>query len=212
MGKGKGNRVFNHVKLAQNENFDSVTDKTKIIQDILNAGLEVIVVIHRHGMTEEVAIEVESALIDAYPYSTNIMNGTGNNEFGIMHVKDVIAKYKAEEANLQHKVVMITINNSIQETDIYNATRYAWRLNKDRANQADYILAVSKGIIKSVFTAQEWKEATKENFPEFNRDEPNRYGFVGEKALPEIQQLYINKRIPAEYTKKGASNPIKYNF
>ncbi len=68
MGKGKGNRVFNHMKnaLAAND-ADEVSDKLKTIRDIHNAGLDVIHVIPRHGMDQEMAFEVEASLIDAYP-------------------------------------------------------------------------------------------------------------------------------------------------
>ncbi len=54
IGKGKGNRVFNHMKgFHAVENFDEVDDKIQIIREIILAGLEVIHVIHRHGMDEK---------------------------------------------------------------------------------------------------------------------------------------------------------------
>ena len=43
--------------------------KYQRIRDIQGAGLEVIHVIHRHGMTQKTAFEVEAALIDAYTRS-----------------------------------------------------------------------------------------------------------------------------------------------
>lgn len=46
---------------------DELTEKLKRIREIRMDRFEVAHVIHRHGMTEEQAFEVEAALIDAYP-------------------------------------------------------------------------------------------------------------------------------------------------
>lgn len=213
IGKGKGNRVFNHIKLAlKKEESDELTDKLQTIKDIQNAGLSVIHVIHRHGMDEKTAYEVEAALIDAYPGSTNIAGGSGSNEYGPMNAIEIINKYKAEEAIFQHKVLMIIINRSISEKGIYNATRFAWKIDKKKAEKADYILAIKQGIIVGVFIAKEWKEASIENFPEFQEHRKDRIAFVGIEAPYEIREMYLRKRIPDQYRKKGAANPIKYSF
>ena len=49
VGKGKDNRVFNHVKCALGNDADDLTDKLRRIREICNLGLEVGHVIHRHG-------------------------------------------------------------------------------------------------------------------------------------------------------------------
>lgn len=85
-------------------------------------------------------------------------------------------------------------------------------MDKNKAEKADYVLAVEQGIIVGVFKAHEWKKATKIQFPEFNQYINGRFGFVGEEAEKEILQKYLRKRIPDEYRKKGASNPIRYNY
>jgi hypothetical protein len=213
IGKGKGNRVFYHMKGALTmDNFDEVDDKIQIIREIIVAGLEVIHVIHRHGMDEKCALEVEAALIDAYPGVSNIMGGHGSNEYGPMNALEIINKYMSQEAIFEHKVLMITINKSVSERSIYDATRYAWKLSKAKIKRVDYVLAVKQGIIVGVFIPVEWKSATIANFPEFNGDRPERYGFVGYEADDSIKKIYLRKRVPKEYRKKGAANPIKYNF
>jgi len=65
IGKGRGDRVFSHV-CAQVEG-DELDNKVKRIREIRLAGFEVAHVIHRHGMDDKTAFEVEAALIDAYP-------------------------------------------------------------------------------------------------------------------------------------------------
>lgn len=213
VGKGKGNRVFNHMKCAiRKDESDDLSDKLSTIREIRNSGLNVIHVIHRHGMDEKTSIEVEAALIDAYPGVTNIQGGHSSSDYGPMNALEIINKYAAEEANITHNVLMITINKSIENNEIYDAVRFAWKVNIKKAAQSDYVLAVKQGIIYGVFIAEQWKDASKNNFPEFNVDRVGRYGFVGKEADDPIKKLYIRKRIPEKFRQKGAANPIKYNF
>ncbi len=213
IGKGKGNRVFHHIKGAlASEEIDELNDKIQTIREINTAGLDVIHVIHRHGMDEDTAVEVEAALIDAFPEVTNIMGATGSNDFGPMNAIKIVNKYAAEEAVFEHNVLMITINKMVSERSIYDATRFCWKLSFSKLEKVDYVLAVVQGIIVEVFEPITWKKATQENFPEFNDDVPSRIGFEGKKAEEEIVKLYIRKRVPAEYRKGGAANPIKYSF
>lgn len=98
VGKGKGNRVFDHIKSLKSANLDILNDKLKVINDIKSAGLEVIHVIHRHGLSDDMAKEVEAALIDAYPGTTNEVGGFGSIDFGPMNAIEIINKYTAPEA------------------------------------------------------------------------------------------------------------------
>src|SRR5205823_14864636 len=67
VGRGRGNRVFAHAaeNLTEIDTQEDEDLKLETIRAIRNAGLEVEHVIHRHGMDEVAAIEVEAALIDA---------------------------------------------------------------------------------------------------------------------------------------------------
>lgn len=57
----------------------------------------------------------------------------------------------------------------------------------------------------------EWLNATAENFPGFE-DLPGRIGFVGKEAPEDIIKLYVGKRVPDRYRKRGASNPVRYTW
>ncbi len=212
VGRGTGNRVFQHMKCELKNKDDIITDKIKTIREIRIAGLNVIHVIHRHGMDKDTAEEVEAALIDAYPEVKNEIGGYGSSDYGPMNALEIINKYKAEEAKFENKVLMITINKSVSDRSIYHATRFAWKIDKKRAENAEYVLSIKQGIIKGVFIPTEWKEATLVNFPEFHEDIPGRYGFIGREADNPIKELYLGKRVPDKYRQKGAANPIKYSF
>ena len=66
VGKGVGTRVFAHAKGELGVSEDELTNELKRIREIRLDGFEVTHVIHRHGMNEEMALEVEAALIDAF--------------------------------------------------------------------------------------------------------------------------------------------------
>ncbi len=213
VGKGRGNRVFAHVREQLEDNDLDNNNKMKRIREIRRAGFEVAHVIHRHGMAEKTAFEVESALIDAYPGLTNIIDGAGSNDYGAMHAKEIIRRYCAKPAEFQHKAVLISVNRSATETSLYEAVRYAWKMSISRARQAELVLATLQGLIVGAFIADEWLEATATNFPGPGRgDRPGRIGFVGHEAPPDIADLYVNKRVPEEYRKQGAANPVKYTW
>ncbi len=209
IGKGNGNRVFAHAQGSIEE--DSLSEKMSRIREIHLAGFDAAHVIHRHGMDEQIAFEVEAALIDAYPGLTNIMDGHGNSDFGAMHAKEIINRYCAEIAKFEHKALLISVNRSALESSVYEATRFAWRLSKQKAESADVVLPTVQGLIVGAFVAEKWLETTSENFPG-KENIPGRYGFIGVEAPTEIKSLYVGKRVPDEYRKKGASNPIKYTW
>jgi hypothetical protein len=209
VGKGKGNRVFAHIRAEIDT--DDPNDKLKRIHDIRSAGFEVAHVIHRHGLEDKTAFEVEAALIDAYPGLTNIVAGSGSNDFGAMHAQEIVNKYQAEPAVFQHRTIVITVNRSASESSPYEATRYAWKISLKKAKRAEIVVAVRHGLIIAVFVVKEWLPATFENFPG-REPVPGRYGFVGKDAPNSIWKMYVGKRLPDEYRKPGAANPIKYSY
>lgn len=214
IGKGHGNRVFSHIKAAENLEGDDLDNKIKRIREIGLAGFVVAHVIHRHGMDEETAFEVEAALIDAYPGLTNIVAGAGSTDYGAMHAREIIRRYTAEVAVFQHKALLISVNRSASENSMYDATRYAWKISRSKAMQAEVILSTMQGLIVGAFTAHDWLDATPENFPGRGGigGTPGRLGFIGEEAPEEIMRLYVGKRVPDKYRKRGAANPIKYTW
>jgi uncharacterized protein len=210
VGKGKGNRVFAHMRGEQGIEGDDLDNKTARIRQIRVAGFDVAHVIHRYGMDDATAFEVESALMDAYPGLTNQIGGVGGNEFGARHALEIIREYRAEPAAFRHKAILISVNRSaLAESSLYEPTRYAWKISPVKAGNAEVVLATVQGVIKGAFVADEWLEATAANFPG-RQDVPGRYGFNGRDAPDDVRRLYVDKRVPDEYRKRGAANPIKY--
>ena len=209
VGKGQGNRVFAHIHEQLDE--DDPNNKLRRIRDVHLAGFEVAHVIHRHGMDDKTAFEVEGALMDAYPGLTNIAGGSGNSDFGAMHAVEIVRRYAAEPAVFQHRALLISVNRSAADTSLYEATRYAWKISIPKAKRAEVILATRQGLIVGAFVASQWFEATAEDFPS-REPAPGRFGFVGTEAPEAIRSLYIGKRVPDEYRKPGSANPIRYTW
>lgn len=128
-----------------------------------------------------------------------------------MHAKEIIRRYAVEPAAFHHRAILIGINRTATETSLYDATRYAWKISRARATRAEVILPTVHGLIVGAFVADAWLDATSANFPG-KEDRPGRLGFVGHEASPEIKHLYVGKRVPDEYRKRGAANPIRYSW
>ena len=221
IGKGQGNRVFAHVKGSlkfENDEEDDKTAKIRTINQIKNAGLEPIHIIHRHGMNQDEAFQVEAALIDATPGLTNEVGGRNSSDFGPAHAQQLIQRYRKETMVIDptHKIMLINVKGSIEERELYDAVRFAWRVNKEKAEGANYVFAVSGGICRDVFVAKEWRHAIKENFPGLTTDtkeDTKRFGFIGELAPEPIRIRYKGKRLPDNMKpKKGAQSPIRYYY
>jgi hypothetical protein len=211
VGKGQGNRVFSHVRAEESLEDDELGNKLRRIREIRLAGFEVAHVIHRHGMDDKTASQVEAALIDAYPGLTNIVGGEGSGDYGVMHAREIVSRYQAEVAVFQHKALLINVGHSAAETSLYEATRYAWKISRAKAKKAEVVLVTRHGVIVGAFIADDWLEATPEHFP--GREAvPGRLGFVGRKAPSDVAKLYVGKRVPDRFRRPGAANPIKYTW
>ena len=219
VGKGQGNRVFDHVNYALNkyngkfyidEEEDDLSAKIQQIRDIDNAGLEVIHVIHRYGLTSKEAFEVESALIDAYGGLTNIQSGHANDR-GVNNA-DVIQKvlsrgeYTEPDFN-DFRYIIIKIKDAVLQertNDLYETVRSAWIIGQNKLDQIDnyqYCFAVLNGVVRGVYKINEWHECPAVK---------GRYEFTGEEA-DDIKNDFIDKRIPQKYRERGMANPVLYS-
>lgn len=211
VGKGKGNRVFTHMLGEVTAETDGLDGRLARIRQIRNAGFAVQHVIHRHGLDEKTAYEVEGALMDAYSGITNLVGGHGNSDRGAAHSQQIIERYSAQDADIAHRAIEINVRYSAEDRDLYGATRFAWRVDRKRAEKAEIAFAVTQGIIIGVFLIECWLPATQENFPEFgNRgDLTGRFGFIGREAARELQERYSRKKVPPKT--RGSANPIRYH-
>lgn len=221
IGKGKGNRLFSHMKgAAIRQNDEEVDPKTDLIRKILSRRSKqfnrVGHVIIRHGLTENEAILLESSLIDLINYIRpeslkNIVSGHGAY-LGFNTAEDIVVNLSAQDMITEEPVMIIKIerlwaqlldkhglSTSIPEPAIYQATRRAWRINLKRAKKIRYVLAVSRGIVRAVFEPDRW-------MPINNSD---RKQFFGKVAPNEVADQFLGKSV-AHHMSAGSQNPIRY--
>ena len=211
VGKGQGQRVFDHVSGAIDDtDGNAVEPKLKRIHEIRALGMEVQHVIHRHGMSETVAREVEAALIDAYPGLVNRVAGAGSRDRGTRHVDEIVLEYTAEEFVVDEPLILISIGQLWRDRGVYEAVRGLWKLKMDRAHNYKLVLAHVRGVVRGAYRPQRWMYGTVENFPLEDGPLPERIGFDGVDAEPEIRDKYVGKRVPTKYRKRGAQAPCQY--
>lgn len=215
VGKGKGNRVFNHVACA----LDTVTesDKYDTIRAIVRQDKSVRHCIIRHGLDEKTAIHIESAIIDLLTFLdyeiTNQVRGHHSIEKGLATTDEIIRQVNAKPLKTKaDDAVIININKSYKRGSwsdgIYQATKQAWVIGKNRPGTIKVALAEYKGLIVEVFSIDEWYPV---NGIDKNGKPKLRWGFNGKVAPKQTREQYINKSV-AHIKVRGASNPLRFNM
>lgn len=158
-------------------------------------------------------------MIDAFPGLTNVQGGHASSDRGPMNHLELIDKYSLPTLpEPAHRLILININKLEDRSDrkaIYNLVRYCWRVSKERAEKAEYVVAVVRGVAIGAFRPLRWLPATPENFPDIpysDGSEAHRVGFVGEEAPSDVWDMYVGargKRI-TEPQLKHVQNPIRF--
>jgi hypothetical protein len=113
------------------------------------------------------------------------------------------------------RLLLVSINKSIKHLPVYDATRYAWRVDRARVENVDLVLGCEKQIVKGVFVVSRWLDAspgdaTKRNFPGLKAThEGQRWGFEGKEASEADQNNYLGKRVPE--TLRIGANGVRYS-
>lgn len=202
VGKGKGNRVFDHVGCALTD-VTAESARFDRIRAIEKSGKRTEHFILRHGLTEQAAFEVEAAVIDFAGIANNLLNlqvGHYSTDFGIRTTDEVIAMYKAPPFETDKPVILININRLFRRemtaNEIYEATRKSWRVGRNR-DKAQYAVATYRGLTREVYVINEWYQIG------------DRWGFNGELADDDTRSSLRYKSI-AGIIRPGAAYPIRY--
>mgnify|MGYP001419379913 CR=1 FL=1 len=209
VGKGFGNRVFNHLHCALEVETDN--DKYNTIRSIIAAKFEVKHLIIRHGLTESQAFEIESTIIDLLDYLnfgiTNKVLGHHAYESGIMTSDEIIRLHNAQPLTIiSEPVIFFNINKKykrgIDSAQIYEGVKEYWNIGKSNLNKIRFVLAEYRGLIVEVFVIDEWYQINAKNSSGKNLV---KYGFRGRVAHDEVRSKYINKSV-----KKGFQREAYY--
>jgi hypothetical protein len=206
VGKGVGNRVFAHLNAISSP---VESDKLDKIRSIQSKGLQVRHIIHRHGLTEKEAFEVEASLIDFIGIKnlTNSVQGHHSDNRGRMSISEIIVQYDALKIEITEPVILITVNQlferGISDERLYEITRGNWVVG-ERRNSAKFAFTVYNGIVRQVYEIQRWLPVTARRQEQKTQ---KRWRFDG--IIAQDLQHYIGGSVE-EYITLGAQNPIKY--
>jgi hypothetical protein len=100
-------------------------------------------------------------------------------------------------------LLLVSIREAIKTLPVFDATRYAWPVNPERAKNR-IVLGCNKGVVEGVFMPSEWLDASpgqasERNFPGFKwTHKDQRWGFNDGEDVPEwIRKRYFGKRVPS---------------
>lgn len=120
----------------------------------------------------------------------------------------------------KYRVMFIRVNGLYREnltsSELYDITRWCWKVNVERANKCDYVFAVYQRHIVAIYASPIWEKITEKNYklaPDFCED-PEQYvkrSFFtcGEYAKFDNSPL-INKRLADENFPSRCS--VLYNY
>ncbi len=211
VGKGRGNRAFAHL------DDPGPSAKATRIAEIRAEGQEPRIEILVHGLTdEETAFKIEAAVIDLLGPDdlTNEVRGYQSKTHGRMNLAQIQALYAATSVDVKEPALLIRINRLYRHTmtplELYDATRIAWKLGKDR-EKVRFAMSIYAGVIREVYEVMGWypEGSTFQTLPNRNPKESDRWEFVGRIAEEKIRKKYIYRSV-AHYFPPASQNPIQY--
>lgn len=162
VGKGTGNRLFEHVAEAASLP-DLASLKLGRIREIEASGNTVRHIVHRHGLSDGEALVVESALIDAYQDLSNARVGHAAYSRGVMTVGELISTYDHGVAEIDVPAVLLNLNRqfdrALTQEQLYERTRGYWAMNPDKHPKVQYGMAVAYGVIREVYQIERWERS-----------------------------------------------------
>lgn len=199
IGKGNGNRCFNHARLEHSLGegpLDEEEHKLGRIREIRHSGVDVEVMIVAHGMSDEAALALEAVLIPLLG-NTNKVSGHGGRNLWLTQNQINEAYDRPIERgdvelfrgnilfvslNRQDTVSLLQLEN---EATLAQATLGDWNTSAKRSARVDCIVGIKNGLIMSIFETVK----SSANTTEFQRLESEKKGehrrsrFVGKRRL-----------------------------
>ena len=213
IGKGKGSRLFAHLKDQSDKEKKAEIEKVAKIAEIRRSGKEPRIEILRYGLSDLEARLVEAASIDLIGKTklTNRVSGHHEGSFGRITSQRVISMLTAKKIKVHHKAILLTINrlyrSDMSPEELYETTRGIWVVGETRRNKVEYAMALYQGIVLEVYRIKQWFPAgtLKYNTRDSSQfKNSGRWEFSGIVAK-DIREEYIGFSVG-----KAGQNPIRY--
>lgn len=166
VGKGQGDRCFQHAKAAiERMDFDAMPNKVQVINRILErTGERPAIELVAHGLTEAEALRLEGVLIKALPWLSNEVGGHHSEDLWL-EAREVEARYGVPVSvdDLPKPLLLVSLNGSKHDNlpaypdirgdaqALAKRTLGDWPLKPAQAEQVKLILGVYQGLVRTVF-------------------------------------------------------------
>ena len=215
IGKGVGTRALSHWKNLDTEN-NRQGEMEKILRKIKNSGNEPKILILRHGLEEEEAKLLESVLISTLRSLGNVelanIKSGKDSKKNLIALQDLTKNFAIGEASFNTRngcenCVCVHVKKSYipgktSASELYDATRTAWKIGKNRnVDKIKYVMPIYNGIILEVYEVATWLPAGStmraRDFEKISEDEQkkssDRLEFVGRIADEKLRKKYNGK-------------------
>ena len=112
VGKGRGNRVFDHLKDTKE------SSKSNMIRALYEEGLSPTIELLIHGIDADTAFRVEAAVIDIIGRDnlTNVQKGHKSAEFGRLNIRQIISLYERTSIEVTDPAIAFRVNKHFYHT------------------------------------------------------------------------------------------------
>jgi len=165
VGKGTGNRAFNHARLekeAKDGPLDPSEHKLRLIREIRGDGFEVEILIVKHGLDDDQALQLESALIPILGSANKVAGHKGGltwlEENRVRELYDSPLE-RGEIPQLRRNILVVSLNQ--QPTDVIEDPAKAqilklqtvgdWNVSQKNSERVDFIIGVKNGLVTSIY-------------------------------------------------------------
>ncbi len=235
IGKGSGNRVFEHIKQARalqsntqiindlrtkpveelkGKSKVAASDKFQKIWDIFNKGKEPKSVIYRWGLTEQEAFEVEATLIDCMPNLTNVQCGH-DSEHGMATPEELdnvlnMSVYAEPKDSNGRKIpyIIIKLNDSITHRGNFSVPSNLYKAVRGCWSNS-LTNARKYCYVLAVVRGVVLDVYEVDNWHTSEAEAP-RIEFDGHPTTNPIMRELVGKLIPECYQQQGMANPFLY--
>jgi hypothetical protein len=213
VGKGRGDRVFQHAKDAL-VGADEVGDKLGRIRAIHAAGTRVQAEILRHHIGSEAqAYVVEAAVIDAFRALGRDLDNEvlGHHALYGWATTDVVASiYDAPPLDVvEDSIVFLKVPRlwtpTMEASELFEAARGWWRVGAT-VSRARYAVAVNLGVTRAVYEIEYWRERVGGDRDYDPQEKKPRIGWWG--SLVTDRPDLLNRSI--RHLKQSAGSPVVY--
>jgi len=220
IGMGKDNRGFHSIKKIPKGN-NELKSKIKALRA---EGIEPRLDILRYGMKEEIAQEVEAAIIDSFGVGNlcNMIRGIHTKQ-GRTRAYDLNLQLGGKPLNIediQDNVILFFCHKALaKNNNYYDSTRQFWKLSEKRIKKTTgsgellykYAFTMRGNTVLEVYKILDWFPAGTTVSTRELGDKKNRWEFIGGNISSETEKMYKNKMLFEKNSPlRGTQGGVRY--